>query len=159
MIQVQDDGSGLLFSEDSLLHLRIMTEPIGTSRQFPLQNKTFDPPQVIMREQLYILRDLGYALSQELPIMDERSKIFRKLYDLGYYLCSGLSFGGDYLLYKQNPEVHHADYIVHLKSQIQAQDLISYSRLGVNVKKDLLFCWLDDDRLETRVIRWQRFQS
>ncbi|XP_069803480.1 tRNA-splicing endonuclease subunit Sen34 [Dendropsophus ebraccatus] len=74
---------------------------------------------------------------------EDRYKIFRDLWQKGYYLTSGGKFGGDFLVYPGDPMRFHAHYIAICFPQdegIALSDIITAGRLGTNVKKTVLLC-------------------
>ena len=93
-----------------------------------------------------------------------RLLIFEDLWQKGYYLTSGIKFGGDYLAYagsnsthfntfhqhfikqKGDPFIFHAQFVVlirQFKSNFSPLQIISFGRLGVVVKKSALFISID----------------
>lgn len=69
-------------------------------------------------------------------------EVFKKLYDLGFYLTSGLKFGCDYLAYKQDPILYHSSFLVICEPDSQSlhdKHVLSYNRLASQVKKSVLF--------------------
>ncbi|XP_015915557.1 tRNA-splicing endonuclease subunit Sen34 isoform X2 [Parasteatoda tepidariorum] len=67
-----------------------------------------------------------------------RYAVFRDLWEKGYYITSGLKFGGDFLVYEGDPIKYHAVFIVVcvlFSAKFQALDVLMYGRLGHQVKK------------------------
>lgn len=68
-----------------------------------------------------------------------KATIFQHFWSKGFYITSGIKFGGDYLLYSNDPMCVHSEYIVSIKNSvnetIQPLDLISMGRLATTVKK------------------------
>uniref|UniRef100_A0A0N4ZYI8 tRNA-intron lyase n=1 Tax=Parastrongyloides trichosuri TaxID=131310 RepID=A0A0N4ZYI8_PARTI len=69
-----------------------------------------------------------------------------------WVVSSGISFGCDYVLYKRSPEVVHASagVYIHDKSSYEETDFTTQSSFGLqrvlsNVKKDLIYCYLEID--------------
>ncbi|XP_056398055.1 tRNA-splicing endonuclease subunit Sen34 isoform X2 [Hyla sarda] len=74
---------------------------------------------------------------------EDRYKVFRDLWQKGYYLTSGGKFGGDFLAYPGDPMRFHSHYIAICLSpdeDIALSDIITAGRLGTNVKKTVLLC-------------------
>ncbi|XP_069598388.1 tRNA-splicing endonuclease subunit Sen34 [Ranitomeya imitator] len=74
---------------------------------------------------------------------EARYKVFRDLWQKGYYLTSGGKFGGDFLVYPGDPMRFHAHYIAICfpeDQDIALSDIITAGRLGTNVKKTVLLC-------------------
>ena len=77
-----------------------------------------------------------------------RYRVFLDLWERGYYLTSGVNFGGDFLAYPGDPMRYHSFYIViivYRGKRITPFEIISARRLGASVKKTTLLCSLNDD--------------
>ena len=77
-----------------------------------------------------------------------RYRVFSDLWEKGYYLTSGVNFGGDFLAYPGDPMRYHSFYIVIIipwRKRITPFDMISAGRLGASVKKTALLCSVSDD--------------
>jgi tRNA-splicing endonuclease subunit Sen34 len=75
-------------------------------------------------------------------------KIFRDLYDKGFFITSGDSFGCDFLAYPGDPMYFHSSQTVHIIDKHQKFDLkllISSARLSVSVNKKCVFAYVNDD--------------
>jgi tRNA-splicing endonuclease subunit Sen34 len=71
--------------------------------------------------------------------------IFKHLYDQGFYITNGSKFGGDYLVYQNDPEHCHSFYIVSIvKGRISMLDLVAHARLGKQTNKMKVFCYWDE---------------
>jgi tRNA-splicing endonuclease subunit Sen34 len=85
-------------------------------------------------------------------------KIFEYLYKKGYYITKGSNFGGDWLLYDNDPEFSHAKFIVMIVSEdsVAVLDLIASARLATSVKKILLYCWWEEmnQKVGTLEVDW-----
>ncbi|XP_071854344.1 uncharacterized protein [Apostichopus japonicus] len=76
-----------------------------------------------------------------------RAAVFLHFWEQGYYLTSGMKFGGDFLIYKGDPLLYHSTFIavcLPYQKSMSTQMIISYGRLGPIVKKTVLLCSLDD---------------
>jgi tRNA-splicing endonuclease subunit Sen34 len=72
--------------------------------------------------------------------------VFHDLWLKGYYLTSGLKYGGDYLVYRDDPNKVHSDFIaVVLPWKQPISSIISLGRLGSKVKKNTLLCSVERD--------------
>lgn len=88
--------------------------------------------------------DLHYTPATE----TERLKyaVFRNLWLKGYYLTPGIKYGGDYLVYRDNPNLVHADFIAVVLSWKQPIcSIVSLGRLGSKVKKNTLLCSVEGE--------------
>ncbi|KAI0207387.1 tRNA-splicing endonuclease subunit Sen34 [Lamellibrachia satsuma] len=75
-----------------------------------------------------------------------RYRVFKDLWEKGYYLTSGGKFGGDFLVYPGEPARFHSFYIAVCRPPSQSLtplDLITLGRLGANVKKTVVLCSVD----------------
>ena len=80
-----------------------------------------------------------------------RYRVFLDLWEKGYYLTSGVNFGGDFLAYPGDPMRYHSFYIVIVVpwgKRITPFEMISAGRLGATVKKTALLCSVNDDTEE-----------
>ena len=67
--------------------------------------------------------------------------VFHDLWLKGYYLTSGLKYGGDYLVYRDNPNKVHSDFIaIVIPWQQPIDNIVALGRLGSKVKKNVLLC-------------------
>ncbi|RHZ80665.1 hypothetical protein Glove_134g208 [Diversispora epigaea] len=75
-------------------------------------------------------------------------KIFYDLWKKGYFITSGIKFGGDYLLYSGDPLKFHSQYITTIMDKnkmISSLDIITFGRLGKAVKKSYMLCSWDQN--------------
>ncbi|RKO92684.1 hypothetical protein BDK51DRAFT_17230 [Blyttiomyces helicus] len=80
-----------------------------------------------------------------------RLKVFKGLWDKGYYISSGSKFGGDYLMYPGDPSRYHSHFVVSIVAPDRAfgpLDAVTFGRLGTTVKKSHAVCSWDEDRDE-----------
>lgn len=74
-----------------------------------------------------------------------RDHVFRDLWEKGYYMTSGLKYGGDFLVYADDPSSSHSSYIALVLSQTQhITCLPALARVATKVKKKILLCSADD---------------
>ncbi|KAJ3038327.1 tRNA-splicing endonuclease subunit, partial [Rhizophlyctis rosea] len=67
-----------------------------------------------------------------------RYRVFRGLWEKGYYISSGSKFGGDYLLYPGDPLRYHSHFVASVVAPdrlFTPLDAVSFGRLGTTVKK------------------------
>ncbi|XP_075045946.1 tRNA-splicing endonuclease subunit Sen34 [Mixophyes fleayi] len=128
----------------------------GPIKEFQNLEKTFHFPEEAMMVQIPTARTpLGnveevdlHQVSSDWPYTghknhEMRFKVFRDLWQKGYFLTSGSKFGGDFLVYPADPMRFHAHYIAICFPQdeeIALSDIITAGRLGTNVKKTILLC-------------------
>ena len=79
------------------------------------------------------------------PNTDEEKQkqiVFEDLHNRGYYITSGVTFGGDYLAYPGDPLDYHSHFIVLVKKwdeTFSPLHLVTLGRLGVTVHKSSVF--------------------
>ena len=92
-------------------------------------------------------------IPKEVILSDEfystcKYKTFKYFWRKGYYLTSGAKFGGDYLVYPDNPSSYHSQYIVvciegeSKYNSLSLKELITYARMGTCVKKTFVLACL-----------------
>lgn len=155
-------------------------EPMESSSQGPIKEllnleQTFHFPKEAMMVQIPTAQlRLGnekavniQEVSSEWPYPGQKNhearyKVFRDLWQKGYYLTSGGKFGGDFLVYPGDPMRFHAHYIAICSPQdkdIALSDIITAGRLGTNVKKTVLLCSANQDGQVTYTsLQWSGLQ-
>ncbi|XP_036603852.1 LOW QUALITY PROTEIN: tRNA-splicing endonuclease subunit Sen34 [Trichosurus vulpecula] len=77
------------------------------------------------------------------PAHELRYRVYKDLWERGYFLTSGGKFGGDFLVYPGDPLRFHAHFVAQCWAPgdpLPLPDLVSAGRLGTNVRKTLLLC-------------------
>lgn len=76
--------------------------------------------------------------------------VFQDLYKKGYFITSGTKFGGDYLLYADDPELVHSKFIVRIVPRGSIFDRETFNRhtrfFTTTQKRTILATWMDDSR-------------
>lgn len=74
----------------------------------------------------------------------KKYKIFRDLWKLGNFVTMGNTFGGDFLVYPDDPMLCHATHVVHVldEPKVSANDFINCNRLCVGVKKVCIYAYV-----------------
>ena len=83
-------------------------------------------------------------------------KVFRDLWERGYYLTSGLKYGGEYLVYHAHPSHTHASYIavvIPWREPINNR-LGSLCRVGAQVRKTILLCSVEKNSVVYKTLEW-----
>ncbi|CEG75517.1 hypothetical protein RMATCC62417_10545 [Rhizopus microsporus] len=119
---------------------RIVGALCGTLPGFPQQNTFYGLPLSLSPEEVKMVIDLKVAkVTNTLsPLPSINNSLFRYFWSLGYYVTSGYKFGGDYLLYPQDPTCCHSQFIVsvmHFDQNMTTKDVVQMGRLATNVKK------------------------
>ncbi|XP_028929577.1 tRNA-splicing endonuclease subunit Sen34 [Ornithorhynchus anatinus] len=77
------------------------------------------------------------------PSHELRYRVYRDLWQRGYFLTAGGKFGGDFLVYPGDPLRFHAHFVAlcwQPEEPLPLRDLVSAGRLGTNVRKTVLLC-------------------
>ena len=73
-----------------------------------------------------------------------RCAVFEDLHEQGYFLSTGLRFGGDFVVYPGDPLRYHSHYTATIlaapEQAVPAFHIIASGRLGTAVKKSHLLC-------------------
>lgn len=161
-------------------HVEQEEEPMESSSQGPIKEllnleQTFHFPKEAMMVQIPTARiRLGsekevniQEVSSEWPYPGQKNhearyRVFKDLWQKGYYLTNGGKFGGDFLVYPGDPMRFHAHYIAICSPQekdIALSDIITAGRLGTNVKKTVLLCSANQDGQVTYTsLQWSGLQ-
>lgn len=84
-----------------------------------------------------------------------RDSIFSNLWEHGYYLTSGLKYGGDFLVYPDVPTHTHSTYIALVLAWKQTINcLASLGRVATKVKKKILLCSAEESQVHYCILEW-----
>ena len=73
--------------------------------------------------------------------INNKMKVFEGFWQQGYYITSAEKFGGNFLVYPNDPLRYHSFYIVVVmdnNKKFTAKDMICYGRLSASVKKTVV---------------------
>jgi tRNA-splicing endonuclease subunit Sen34 len=89
-------------------------------------------------------------------------EVYKKLYDLNFYLTSGLKFGCDFLAYKHDPLLFHSSFLVVCESNVDRlheKQMFSFNRLASQVKKSVVLaigrCDQFPSQIDLMTIEWK----
>lgn len=143
---------------------RIIGTLSGTLPQFPLQNTFYGLPLLLLPEEVELVIRHGWAqiVAKKKSTTSDLCKnpLFNDLWSKGYYITSGIKFGGNYLLYEKDPMCSHSKFIVELllpDEIISPLDIIRAGRLATNVKKTHVLAGTVDDMMTYYSIEWAGF--
>lgn len=74
--------------------------------------------------------------------------IFKDMKEKGFYITSGFKYGADFLLYRDDPNFIHSEYLVFVydyRKTLNIKELINAERIGVSNKKAFLAACVDDE--------------
>lgn len=102
---------------------------------------------------------VGSSLIREYPVSNNnRYNVFKDLWQKGFYITNGESFGGDFLVYSDDPMFFHASQIIHVVDVRENFELyfpVSCTRLAVSVKKKCVFAYArDDGKVTYQTLLW-----
>ncbi|KAI9486276.1 MAG: hypothetical protein EXX96DRAFT_614115 [Benjaminiella poitrasii] len=170
LIEIKQFGNKyFIFNKDDVKTLRcdyrIVGALNGTLPAFPLQNTFFGLPLILLPEEVDLLLSKGWArLITKTPRLSspstDRSLIFGHFWSLGFYLTNGLKFGGDFVLYRDDPMCVHSDYIVSVREPnepIEPIDLVAAGRVATTVKKTFVLTSIVDEQVISYSIEWAGF--
>ena len=74
------------------------------------------------------------------------------------YITDSLKFGGHFLMYKGDPEIFHATYLVVVceAAGINENQFVAYQRSANSAKKDLLVAQVDGSKIQYCVVKHMR---
>lgn len=92
---------------------------------------------------------LSSNIIKDFPVSNmSKYYVFKDLWFKGFYITNGESFGGDFLIYSDDPMYFHASQIVHvIEDENEKFDLyfaVSCTRLAVSVKKKCTFAYVNE---------------
>ncbi|KAI8374872.1 tRNA intron endonuclease [Blakeslea trispora] len=165
LIQIKKFGNKfLVFNAQDVEKLRckhrIVGSLQGTLPQFPLQNTFYGLPLLLLPEEVYLLAKKGYTdvdcnISETL-----RTAVFEYFWSKGFYITSGIKFGGDFLLYPNDPMCAHSNYIIQTMEkdqEITPLELVGMGRLATNVKKTFVLVSAINEMMTYYSIEWAGF--
>ncbi|OXU21868.1 hypothetical protein TSAR_005214 [Trichomalopsis sarcophagae] len=88
-----------------------------------------------------------------------RYKVFKDIWEQGFYVTSGQKFGCDFLAYPGDPIMFHSQLMIQCKNrneELPVLELISECRIGSHVRKTLVYATLskDGEEIEYFSTRW-----
>ncbi|CAH2319235.1 tRNA-splicing endonuclease subunit Sen34 [Pelobates cultripes] len=142
--ELQDLAETFNFPQEAMMvHLPTARTSVGKVQEVDLHQASVDWP---------------YAGQAEHEL---RYKVFKDLWERGYFLTSGNKFGGDFLVYPGDPMRFHAHFIIicyPYNKDIPMTDIITAGRLGTNVKKTVLLCSPNEGTVNYTSLQWSGIQ-
>lgn len=90
---------------------------------------------------------------------NDKYNVFKDLWHKGYYITNGESFGGDFLVYNDDPMYFHASQIIHVVNKREKLELffpVSCTRLAVSVKKKCVFAYVNEEgKVNYQTMLWE----
>nr|CAG4718908.1 unnamed protein product [Naegleria fowleri] len=125
-------SSKLASGHNSGVNQTIFKFQIGYEQAILNQNTCYEEPKDITQIWTY----------PQTPFQFEKYQIFKDLHNNGFFLSSGDKFGCDFLAYRGDPVLHHAEFMIYIQEidkPIEPHLIISIGRLGNTVHKTVLF--------------------
>lgn len=101
----------------------------------------------------------SYSIVELPPNTSSEYKIYRDLWNKGYFITEGHTFGGDFLLYPGDPVYFHASHIVHILDSpfVPSKTVSCNCRLSVNVNKTCLYAYLnpENNSIVYQSVKWK----
>uniref|UniRef100_K3WV19 tRNA-intron lyase n=1 Tax=Globisporangium ultimum (strain ATCC 200006 / CBS 805.95 / DAOM BR144) TaxID=431595 RepID=K3WV19_GLOUD len=83
------------------------------------------------------------------PLQRIRLRVFRDLWEKGYFVAFGSKFSADFLIYEDDPSRTHATALVIVKeygAAFACVDIVSHCRVAKMVKKQVFFASQHPDK-------------
>lgn len=93
------------------------------------------------------------------PHQQLRYKVYKDLWEKGYYISSGEKFSGDFLVYPGDPIIFHSQFIVQCKrkdEEMTVAELVAQCRISCHVRKILVFAVYceKEDKVKYQSFQW-----
>lgn len=88
---------------------------------------------------------------------DNEYIVYKNLKEKNFYVTSGFKYGADFLVYRDDPNFIHSEFIVNVydkKEEIRVKELIYGERLGVTTKKKFLCAIVDEENVKYINFEW-----
>ncbi|OYT57889.1 tRNA-intron lyase [Euryarchaeota archaeon ex4484_162] len=93
------------------------------------------------------------------PDIDYRLRVYRDLKERGLIIKTGFKFGTHFRVYKNDPDLHHAEYLVDVVNEdfVTTWSFLSKSvRLAHSVKKEMVFAIINNKHIGYIRVSWMR---
>jgi len=90
-----------------------------------------------------------------------RCAVFADLWQQGFFVTRGLTFGGDFLVYAGDPADFHAEFVavvIPWHQGFRGLDLVGFGRLSSSVRKAVLLCSAPPQRVRSFLRARQTYQ-
>ena len=148
---------------------KIIIEPIGTPILSRHQNKILINPFIINLYDLLYLQYLNvikiknnFDKFNNIFSTEKNSNKFKIYCDLkqkNFYIICGKKYGCDFLIYKNDPNFCHSDYLVKIinnNNEININDIILNERISVNIRKKILFVFVVENQIKYINFKWKQ---
>ncbi|XP_014468874.1 PREDICTED: tRNA-splicing endonuclease subunit Sen34 [Dinoponera quadriceps] len=86
-------------------------------------------------------------------------KVYKDLWERGYYITNGDKFGGDFLIYPGDPIMFHSQFIIQCQckdEEISVIELVAKCRISCHVRKTLVLAMYckEEDRVKYQSLQW-----
>jgi tRNA-splicing endonuclease subunit Sen34 len=79
------------------------------------------------------------------------------LKEKGFYLTPGFKYGSDFLVYREDPNFIHSEFLLNIKNtqdELNIQNVIRSERISVSNKKKLLMAFVDKTKIKYLNLQW-----
>jgi len=86
-------------------------------------------------------------------------KVFKDLKNRNFYVTSGFKYGSDFLVYRDDPNFIHSEYLLYVyttKQELNLKEIITSERVSLsNRKKYMAACVnIEDDNIIYYTLEW-----
>lgn len=106
--------------------------------------------RLVLRE-----KDVDRLEGKMVQELRDSSIVYRHYREKGYIVRKGSKYGVDYLLYEQDPSIHHATYAILISNQMTMVRLQRNIRLIDAIHKQLIVCSVVEGKVES--VKVERF--
>lgn len=130
--KLEESGKNITISEDQVL------QEIRSGIKFKRHNALLDIPYEHLSKH-------DAKLVIKFPSQDDSFKyrIFKDIWEKGYFITSGEAFGADFIVYQGDPLIYHASYIIIAENNTRTNicDIVAKCRLSVTVNKIFIYAY------------------
>ena len=140
---------------------KIICDPIGSPAISKHQNHLLIGPYMLHKYDLFFLYENKYIIINSKNIEDEKNflieyennknsilyLVYKDLHQKDYFIIPGKKYGVDFLVYKEDPNFTHSNYLISCKNvndNIDVKDVINNERVSFGTLKMLLYAFVDD---------------
>ena len=153
---------------------KIQAQCIGSLKVSSKQNKILSPPFTLtLNETKYILeQEINNTKSIIINVINKdllkeeyltekeliQYKVYKYLKNKDYYILSGIKYGTDFLIYEDDPQFVHSEYLVLISYNISLSEefsILKCQRIAQNTKKILLVAYMEEDNTKLIKFKWK----
>lgn len=122
----------------------------GTLNDWEFSVQRYDPDEAQVAQSMNAALFLNELVQSGERLTYLRVLAYQCLRQRGWIVQSGLNYGADYIIYKQNPEEEHATHTVIVQGEGEAdhkllwREVVAYCRVAHSARKKLLIAFVND---------------